>query len=102
MLIIQFSSAQFFIYVLAELSSQWPITDSASIQATIEIRQRRTKRTKTNKRKQGKMNELRHFTLKHELLKILVYLQMLFAAETHWAVGQWLKEQLNLVKLHMF
>jgi hypothetical protein len=31
-----------------------------------------------------------------------VDLQTVFAADTHLAEGQWLKEQLNVVKLHMF
>jgi hypothetical protein len=42
------------------------------------------------------------FTLKHDLLKVYVHLQTAFAAETHLAEGQWLKEQLNMVKLCMF
>jgi hypothetical protein len=40
--------------------------------------------------------------LKHDLLKISVDLQTEFAADTHLAEGQWLKEQLNVVKLRMF
>jgi hypothetical protein len=48
------------------------------------------------------MNRLMLFTLKFELLQILVYLQTAFAAETHPAEGQRLEEQLNLVKLFMF
>jgi hypothetical protein len=42
------------------------------------------------------------FKLKHDLLKISVDLQTAFAADTHLAEGQWLKEQLNMVKLRMF
>jgi hypothetical protein len=34
---------QFFIYLRAELNSQWPITESARIQTTV-IRQHRTKK----------------------------------------------------------
>jgi hypothetical protein len=45
---------------------------------------------------------LRLFTLKYDLLKISVYLQTAFAAETHLAERQWLKEQLNVLKLRMF
>jgi hypothetical protein len=37
------------------------------------------------------MDQLRLFTLKHDLLKIAVDLQTAFAAETHLAEGQWLK-----------
>jgi hypothetical protein len=48
------------------------------------------------------MDQLRLFKLKHDLLKISVDLQTAFAADTHLAEGQWLKEQLNVVKLCMF
>jgi hypothetical protein len=48
------------------------------------------------------MNQLRLFTLKHELLKISVDLQTGFTAGTHLAEGQWLEERVNLVKLRMF
>jgi hypothetical protein len=41
------------------------------------------------------------FTLRTDLLKISVQLQFAFAVETHLAEGQWLKEQLNVVKLCM-
>jgi hypothetical protein len=34
--------------------------------------------------------------------KISVDLQTEFAAETHLVEGQWLKEQLNVIKLRMF
>jgi hypothetical protein len=45
------------------------------------------------------VDQLRLFKLKHDLLKISIDLQTAFAADTHLAEGQWLKEQLNLVKL---
>jgi hypothetical protein len=48
------------------------------------------------------MDHLRLFKLKHDLLKISVDLQTAFAADTHFAEGQWLKEQLNVAKLRMF
>jgi hypothetical protein len=48
------------------------------------------------------MDQLRLYTLKHELLKISVHSQTAFAVGTHLAEGQWLKEQLNEVKLRMF
>jgi hypothetical protein len=48
------------------------------------------------------MDQLRYFKLKHDLLKIYLNLQTAFAADTHLAEGQWLKEQLNVVKLCMF
>jgi hypothetical protein len=41
------NSIQLFIYLRAELKSQWPITESARIQTTA-IRQHRTKQTKNN------------------------------------------------------
>jgi hypothetical protein len=47
------------------------------------------------------MDELRLFKFKHDLLKISVDLQTAFAADTHLAEGQWLKEQLNVVELRM-
>jgi hypothetical protein len=63
--------------------------------------QNKTKKTtKENNQKRGKMDHLRHFTLKHELLKISVYFKIEFAAKTHLAEGQFLKEQLKF-KLHM-
>jgi hypothetical protein len=52
--------------------------------------------------KNNKMDHLRLFTLKYDLLKISVDLQIAFAAETHLAEGRWLKEQLNVLKLRMF
>jgi hypothetical protein len=48
------------------------------------------------------MDQLRLFKLKHYLLKISVELQTAFAADTHLAEGQWLKKQLNVIKLRMF
>jgi hypothetical protein len=97
-IIIIIISIQLFIYLHAELNSQWSITESARIQTA--IRQHRTKHTKTTK--QRKMDQLKLFKLKHGLLKISVDLQTAFAADTHLAEGQWLKEQLNVVKLRMF
>jgi hypothetical protein len=64
------------IYLRAELSSQWPVTESARIQTTA-IRQHRTKK-----------NQLRLFKLKHDLLKISIDLQTAVAADTHLAEGQ--------------
>jgi hypothetical protein len=48
------------------------------------------------------MDQPRLFKLKHDLLKISLDLQTAFAADTHLAEGQWLKEQLNVAKLRMF
>jgi hypothetical protein len=60
----------------------------------------KTTHNKTNKK--TKMDQLRLFKLKYDLLKISVDLQTAFAADTHLFEGQWLKEQLNVVKLRMF
>jgi hypothetical protein len=61
-----------------------------------------SKRTTEKNIKNNKMDHLRLFTLKYDLLKISVYLQAAFVAETHLPEGQWLKEQLNVLKLRMF
>jgi hypothetical protein len=52
--------------------------------------------------KQRKIDHLRLFTLKYDLLKISVDLQTASAAETQLAEGQGLKEQMNVLKLRMF
>jgi hypothetical protein len=64
----------------------------------------KTTQDKTNKTttKERKMDQLRLFTLKYDLLKISVDLQTSFAVEIHLAEGQWLKEQLNVLKLRVF
>jgi hypothetical protein len=54
---------------------------------------------KDNKTKNESPNA---FTLKYDLLKISIDLQTAFAAETHFAERQWLKEQLNVLKLLIF
>jgi hypothetical protein len=59
------------------------------------------KTTQDKTTKQRKLDQLRLFKLRHDLLKISVDLQTAFAAETHLAEGQWLKEQLKVVKLRM-
>jgi hypothetical protein len=63
-----------------------------------------TTQDKTNKKykKTKNMDQLRPFKLKHDLPKISIDLQTAFAEDTNLAEGQWLKEQLNVVKLHMF
>jgi hypothetical protein len=48
------------------------------------------------------MDQLRLLKFEHDLLKISIYLRTEFAADTHLAEGQWLKEQLNVVKLGLF
>jgi hypothetical protein len=60
------------------------------------------KTTQDKKNTQRKVNQLRIFKLKHDLLKISIDLLTALAADTHLAKGQWLKEQLNVVKLRMF
>jgi hypothetical protein len=51
---------QLFIYLRAELNSQWPITESARIQ-TAAIRQHRTKQTTTKNRKTKKNRSAKAF-----------------------------------------
>jgi hypothetical protein len=48
------------------------------------------------------LNQLRLFELKNKFLKISEDLQTALTAEAHLAEGQWLDEQLNMVKLPMF
>jgi hypothetical protein len=48
------------------------------------------------------MDQLRLFKRKHDKLNIFVDLQTAFPAKTHPAQGQRLKEEPNVVKLHMF
>jgi hypothetical protein len=58
------------------------------------------KTTQDNKKKtikERKMDQLRLFTLKHDLLKISVDLQTALAADTHCAEKQWLKKELTVV-----
>jgi hypothetical protein len=57
---------------------------------------------RATKQKNNKIDHLRLFTLKYDLLKISVYLQTAITAKTHLIEGQWLKEQLNMLKLRMF
>jgi hypothetical protein len=59
-------------------------------------------KTTQDKTKTRKMDKLRLFKLKHDLLKISVDLQTAFEADTHLAEGQWLKEQLKVLKLRIF
>jgi hypothetical protein len=63
--------------------------------------QNKTQKTTKEKTKQRKMDQLRHFKLKHDLVKIFVDLQTAFTAGTHRVEGQWLKEQLNVVMLRI-
>jgi hypothetical protein len=47
------------------------------------------------------MDQLRVFIPKYDLIKIYFDSQTAFAAGTHLPEGQWLKEQLNVLKLSM-
>lgn len=69
------NSVWFFIYLCAEHNSQWPITESAQIC--------------TNNNNSSK------------LLKYL-FIYKLYLQQKHLAERQWLKDQLNMVKLCMF
>jgi high-affinity K+ transport system ATPase subunit B len=62
-----------------------------------KIKQHRTKQQskKTQENKNSKSVSL--LKLQHDLLKISIDLETAFAADTHLAEGQWLKEQLNVV-----
>jgi hypothetical protein len=75
----------------AELN-QWPTAESAQTQTAATIRQHRTKQ------KQRKGHQLRSFIFTPAFLKISVDLQTTFAAEMRRAEGQWLEEQLDMVK----
>jgi hypothetical protein len=80
-------------------------TASGQLQSKHEYKQQQLDNTGQNKQKIGKqrkVNQLRPFRLKHDLLKISIDSQTALAADTHLAEGQWLAEQLNMVKLHMF
>jgi hypothetical protein len=75
---------------------------SARIQTTARRQHRTQQNNNKRKTKQRRMDQLRLFTLKYDLLKIYLDLQTASVADTHLATGQWLKEQLNVVKLRMF
>jgi hypothetical protein len=45
------------------------------------------------------MNQIRLLTLKQEFVKICVSIHTAFTVETHLAEGQWLEEQVNILKL---
>jgi hypothetical protein len=61
----------------------------------------KTTQDKTNEqiKRQRKVDQLRLFKLKYDLLKISIDLQSAFSADTHLTEGHWLKEELNLVRL---
>jgi hypothetical protein len=58
--------------------------------------------TKQTKKNTNKIDQLKLLTFKREFLKISVELQTTFKPEARLAEEQWLKEQLNMVKLRMF
>jgi hypothetical protein len=89
-IIIQLNSI--FIYVLSSTASGQ--LQSARIQTAIAMRQN----THIHKRK---IDQLKLFIFTYEFLKISVDLQAGLAAKAHLAEGQWLEEQLNVVKLRM-
>jgi hypothetical protein len=93
-MIIQFNSL--LIYVLSSTASGR--LQSARIQTAAAIRQHRKKHTTNNKNK----NEFRLLILNQDFLKMSLSLQTAFAVEIHLADGQWLEEQVNMLKLRMF
>jgi hypothetical protein len=94
-LIIMMIIIQLFIYLSADLNSQWPATESARIQ-TAAVRRHRTKHTHTHTHKRRKTDQLRIFIFEHEFIKISAGLQTAFAAETRPAEGQCLEEHVNV------
>jgi hypothetical protein len=98
LIIIQFNSL--FIYLRSELNKRWPITESSR---NIKNKQNETNIIRTRHgKKRGKNDQIMHFKLKFELLKLSTNLQTELEAETHLPVGQWLEEQLNIEKFRMF
>jgi hypothetical protein len=78
-------------------------TANGQLQSQQEYKQQQTRQHRAKQTtKQRKIDQLRLFTLKYDLLKISVDLQTAFAADTHLADGQWLRVQLNVLKLRMF
>jgi hypothetical protein len=77
-------------------------TSSGQLQSQHEYNSNSNETTEDKTHTKTKIDQLRLFTFKHELLKIYLRLQTAFAAEIHLAEGQWLEEQLNTLKLRMF
>jgi hypothetical protein len=97
--VIQFNSL--YIYLRSELSNQWLIRASTWIQITADNTET-TNQTTSKGTTEKKMDQLRLFTLRHELLKISALLRTTFIAEIHLTEGQWLKEELTATELRMF
>jgi hypothetical protein len=78
---VYFSLIQFFIYLRAELNSQWANYRVSSNTSNSNL----TAQDKTNKKqqKQRKINPFRLLTLKKEFLKISLSLRTVFTVETH-------------------
>jgi hypothetical protein len=74
-------------------------TGSGQLQSQHEYKQQQQYTIGKTKKKTRKCHQLRLFIFKREFLKISVNLQIALTAETHLGEGQWLKEQLNVVKL---
>jgi hypothetical protein len=73
----------------------------ANYRISMNTNNSKKKRTTTTTA-QRKMDHLKLFKLKRDVLIISIDLQTAIAADTHLAEGQWLKEQLNVVQLRMF
>jgi hypothetical protein len=85
---------QFFIYIHAELNSQWFLRDNSNRNNSSNGTSETTEQTnKTNNKKQGHIIQLRLFPLAREFLKISAHMQTAPAAETHRTEGQWREEQ---------
>jgi hypothetical protein len=77
-------------------------TASGYLQSQHKHKEQQYDSTGQNKQKTTTKNQFRLLTLKQEFLKASVHLQSVFAVETHLAEGQWLEEQLKMLKLPMF
>jgi hypothetical protein len=80
------------------------LTVNGQLQTAAAIRQHKTKKKKQQKKQQQKrreMDQLRLFTLRHELLNISLCLDTEFVEVTHIADEQWLKDQLNVKLLRV-
>jgi hypothetical protein len=67
-----------------------------------KLQQQRDNIGKKIYKKKRKNYQLRLLAFKQELQKISARLQTELAAETHLAEGQWLEDQVNMLKLRMF
>jgi DNA topoisomerase IB len=77
-------------------------TASGRLQSQHKYKQQQYVEHKKKQTKQGKINHFRLLRFKQEFLKITASLQTASAVATHQSQGQWLEEQVNMLKLRMF